>query len=118
MNKTRMCVVAGILDIVSAAFKLLAVFGLIIAIVVFQNNPYIDVTRVVGVCPVNIDVILWIITVPLIIFGILAIIGGVYALQGKKWTLALVGSIAAALPFSFLGIAAFIITVLTRNEYE
>jgi len=45
-------------------------------------------------------------------------VGGIYALQGKKWPLALTGSIAAALPFSLLGIAAFVVTVLTKDEFE
>jgi len=46
-------------------------------------------------------------------------VGGVYALQRKKWGLALVGSIAAFFPPKWiLGIAAIVLTVLAREEFE
>ena len=91
---------------------------MILAIIAVESNPYIDITKASGGVPVNVLSILWIITIPLAVFGVLSIIGGIYALQGKEWGLALTGSIAAALPLSLVGIAAFIITVLTKNEYE
>lgn len=84
MGKRRMSIVAGILDIVSAVFKLFAVFGLTIAIVVVESNPYIDPAKAAGGIPVNVEAILWIITMPLAIFWISAIVSGIYALQGKS----------------------------------
>ena len=53
-----------------------------------------------------------------IVLGIVAIAGGICALQRKVWWLALVGSIAALLPFWFLGIASLILIVLAREEFE
>jgi len=118
MEKTSMHIAAGILDIVSAVFKLFTVFGLIIAIIIVENNAYIDWAMATVGFHVDVVAILLTITIPLAILGVLAIVGGIYALRGQKWSLALAGSIGAALPFSILGIAAFIVTVLTKEEFE
>ena len=50
--------------------------------------------------------------------GILAIVGGTYALRRKKWGVALAGSIAAFFGQSPLGVAAIIFTALSKNEFE
>ena len=118
MEQSKMHTVAGILAVIAAVLKLFASFGLIIAIFAVRNNPAIySVLREAAVF-VDIPTILLVIAVPLAVFGIMAMAGGIYALQGKRWPLALTGSIAAALPFSILGIAAFVVTVLTRDEFE
>ena len=111
MQKTPMPTVAGILAIAAGGFKLLGLLGLIIASFFVIASP----VPAVGVDPA---VILLIISIPLAILGILAVVGGIYALQRKKWGLALAGSIAAFLPFSLMGIAALILTVLSKNEFE
>ena len=50
---------------------------------------------------------------------ILAIVGGIYALQRKIWGLALAGSIAAFFtPSWVLGVAAIVFTALSKNEFE
>ena len=118
MEKTWMPTVAGILDIVSAGFKLLAVLGLIIAIIAVESNPYIDIALAAGGVPVNVVAILWIVIIPFAIATILALVGGIYALQRKKWGLALAGSIAAFFPTGLLGIAAIIFTALSKKEFE
>ncbi len=54
-----------------------------------------------------------------IILGIVAIIGGVFALQKKVWGLALVGAICALLwPSSILGILAIIFVALSKSEFK
>jgi hypothetical protein len=50
--------------------------------------------------------------------GIVAIVGGICAIRRKIWWLALVGSIAALLPFWVLGIASLILIALSRDEFE
>jgi len=52
------------------------------------------------------------------IFGAFAIIGGIHALQRKKWWLALVGSVATFFPFSVLGMAAIVLTAMSKKEFE
>ena len=105
-----MPVVAGSLALASAGFKLLVVLGLMIASIVA-----IIPASIVGVSPL---VILLIIIIPLAILPVLALVGGIYAIQRKKWGLALAGSIAAFLPFSLLGIASVVLIALSKNEFE
>ena len=57
--------------------------------------------------------------VPSIILGIIAIVGGSYALRRKIWGLALAGSICALLgPWAILGILAIIFVSLGKGEFE
>jgi hypothetical protein len=59
---------------------------------------------------------------PLIIFGIVAIIGGIYALRREVWGLALAGSICAFIPviapWSILGVLAIIFVSLGKGEFK
>ena len=56
--------------------------------------------------------------VPLLLVSLLAIIGGIYALQRKKWGLALAGSIAAFFPSPPLGIAAIVFTAISQDDFQ
>ncbi len=108
-NKTWMPTTAGILDIVSGGF------GLICALMfIFMGG----VMRFVPDVPTYLWPIFMALSVPLAIVGILAIVGGIYALQRKVWGLALAGSIAAFFPSWLLGIAAIVFTALSKNEFE
>jgi len=55
--------------------------------------------------------------VPSIVFGIIAIIGGVFALQRRIWWLALTGSICALLSAWCLGVLAIIFTAVSQKEF-
>jgi len=57
---------------------------------------------------------------PLLILGIVAIVGGIFAIQRKLWGLALAGSICAVLilPASLLGVLAVVFVSLARSEFE
>ena len=119
MQKTWMSTVAGILQILSAGSKSLILFGLFVALIVVPVNPYIDPSGASGGVPVNLmALLLWGLSLPLLISCILALVGGIYALHRKKWGLVLAGAIAAFLPFSLLGTAAIIFTVLAKGEFE
>jgi hypothetical protein len=114
MNTTRkttaMPLIAGILAIVSGALKLFGVLGLI-AFSFFAIAPP-TITRI-G------PVILFLgVFIPLIILVVLAIIGGIFAIQRKRFGLALTGAIAALLPFSLLGIASIILVAISKEEFE
>jgi len=114
MKKTWKPEVAGILDIVSGVFALISVVGLIIGAIVISGAPHL-----VGVeVPVNVPVILWSIAIAYFIIGILALVGGVYALKRKKWGLALTGSIAIDFFWFFVGIPAIVFTALSKDEFE
>jgi uncharacterized membrane protein HdeD (DUF308 family) len=104
-KKTGTIVVAGILDIIVGCLSVFGVLGLMVAIAYVSDEP--DTLAIL--VPV---------AVLLAIKGILALVGGMCALQRRNWVMALVGAIAAALPFSLLGIIALILTALSRDQFR
>ena len=102
MEKTRKPKAAGILDIISAVFVLGQGFGCLLQwhTVEAKISFYI-----------------------IVVAGVLAIVGGIYAIRRKMWGLALAGSITAI--FSSIpllgglpvGITATILTVLSKDEF-
>lgn len=125
MNKKRMPVAAGILDIISGALQLgvsLSAIGLIISS---------------GWSIAGINLLSLIYTLPLLGTGVVAILGGIYIIQRRKWNLAFWGALAAFIPLgslvtfyslmlnqpawaliSLLGIAAITLTVLSKKEFS
>jgi hypothetical protein len=120
MEKTWKPTVAGILEIVSGAVGLIAVFGLGIAIGV-TGGFFIPGTEHI---PNFVSSLLTGIAISLAITSILSLVGGIYTLQRKLWGLALAGSIAAILASIPLlgglpvGITATILTALSKNEFK
>ena len=57
---------------------------------------------------------------PALVLGIMAIIGGVFAIRRQKWGLALAGAICAVLipPPFILGIVAVVFVALAHSEFE
>lgn len=108
-KNTWMPTTAGILDIISGSFGLIAFCALVVAGVIVRFAPNI---------PKFLPPMFVGLALPLAIVGILAIVGGIYALQRRNWGLALAGSIAAFFPSWLLGIAAIILTALSRDEFE
>jgi hypothetical protein len=110
-KKTWMPTTAGILDIICGSWELLVAF-----ILTFVGG----VTRLVPDVPPFLAPLFAALAVPFVILGILAIVGGIYALRRKIWGLALAGSIAAFFSpwFWILGIAAIVFTALSKNEFE
>jgi len=52
------------------------------------------------------------------LIGILAIVGGIFALKKKLWGMALAGAIAGTITFFPCGIAATILTSMAKPEFE
>ena len=107
---SSMPMIAGILLIVEAGFKLLLLFGIIVASI-FAIFP-------VTSFPINTVALVPIVLVPLIAWIGFALVGGIFSLQRKRWGLALAGAIVAILPFSLLGMTALVLIVLSKNEFE
>ena len=63
-------------------------------------------------------VILWIITIPFFIIGVLGIIGGIYSLQRKMWGLALAGAVASTVYWFFVGIPTIVFIAQSKDEFE
>jgi len=120
LDKTWKPAVAGILNIVSGAVGLIAVSGLIIAIII-TGGFYLPGTEEI---PEFVPFLLIGLAVPLAILSILSLLGGIYAVQRKIWGLALAGSIAAVFASIPLlgglpvGITAIILTALSKNEFD
>jgi hypothetical protein len=60
----------------------------------------------------------YLLAVPFLIFGVLELLGGIYAFKRQKWVLALIGSVCASLAFFPVGIPAVIFTILAKGEFE
>ena len=54
----------------------------------------------------------------LIALGIVGIIGGIYALRGRVWGLALAGAICALFPTVGLGVLGIVFVSITKREFE
>ena len=110
-QRTPIPIIAGILAIISGAFNLLFLIGMTIA------------GCAKTVCPayagaMNYPHNVWIMAITLAVLGILAIVGGVFALQRRYFGWAVTGSVASILPFSLLGLASTILVALSHDEFE
>ena len=130
MLKTWKTRIAGFLDIVNGIFW---TFVSLLLMTVYISCPPSPSS------PISESLLHWLATISYMIIGLLAIIGGIYALRRHKWRWALIGSICAAvgiagipvvvhtlswLPFTFvfagfgiLGVPAIILTLLSKNEF-
>jgi len=76
-----------------------------------------DIPEIHGILG-GVGIFLTAIAVPLIILGVVAIVGGVYALKRKRWGLALAGAICALLCNTLMGILAIIFVSMGKGEFE
>jgi len=105
MKRTWKPKVAGILCIVSGALGVVCSFFMVIGAVMW-----------VATYPSEWAVVIYCCVAPFIL-GIIAIIGGYFALKRRIWRLALAGSIAALLPTLLLGIASIIFVSQSKGEF-
>jgi len=111
---------AGILNIITGAFNVLGAIGLVIAIIAIGN---INIMRFLPpedapfMAPL-VSTILIVLLVLSIIEAVITIIGGVFALQRRKWGWALAGSIIAILGTFVLGVASTIFVAMAKDEFE
>jgi hypothetical protein len=108
MEKTWKPPTAGILSIVAGALGLIG--GLVVGVI---GGTFAGIEGIPGV-----GAMLAAIAIPLIIIGIVAIVGGYYALKRRIWGLALAGTICALFCVWFLGIPAIIFVILGKSEFS
>lgn len=105
MERTWKPTTAGILTIIAGAFHV------IVGIVIAAMGGF---TFLFGFTVVF--------AAPFLVFGIIAIIGGIYAFRREAWGLALAGAICAfvpiILPWNVLGLLAIIFVSLGKREFK
>ena len=131
MGKTWKPKVAGVLAIVVGTFRCFV--GLLLITVYMSCPPSPGF-------PMSGGLLAWLAATCYMVIGILAIVGGIYALGRRKWGRAFIGSICAAFsvlviplvvhnlnwtiygsifaPPDILGILAVVLTVLSKGEFE
>jgi len=121
VKKTWKPTTAGILNIISGAMRVFAVMGFIIAITAVSTWRFfldmIPPEDLPSVVPI-VNTILIILLVLSIIEAVFPIVGGVFALQRRKWGWALAGSIIAILGVFPLGVASTIFVTMAKDEFE
>ena len=120
VERTAKPTAAGILNIITGALSALTAIGLIIAIIavgqidIFHLLPPAEAPFIMPL----VSTILIVILVFSIIEAVFPIVGGVFALQRRKWGWALAGSIIAILGTLPLGIASTILVAIAKDEFE
>ena len=113
VHTTAKPVVAGIIDLVAGSFGLMGAI-----IVAFGVLMFFPAGRgVFGGMPANAIVVWLLIAVPVVVSGVISILGGIYNLKREKWDWALAGSITAAL-LTIIGIASIVLTAISKDEFE
>jgi len=112
--------IGGILSIVSGAIGVLGAIVLFLFTTLFGaifTDPYFGVSDGTEVLPF-LATIYGGMGVILLVFSVVAIIGGVYAIKKKLWGMALAGAICGLLSFWPTGIAAIILISIGKNEFN
>jgi hypothetical protein len=108
---------AGILEIVAGALHLVSgVATIMLGGAVAGGLNIAGLPRIAHMVPLP---LIGGIGIPLIILGIIALIGGISALQRKRWGLALAGGICALFPLqTLLGIPSIVFVALAHDEFN
>jgi len=114
--KTWKATTAGVLEIVAGALHLVSgVATVMLAGAVAGGLNVAGLPRIARAVPLP---SIGGIAIPLIILGIIALIGGISALQRKRWGLALAGGICALFPLqTLLGIPSIVFVALAHDEF-
>lgn len=115
--KTWKPTTAGVLEIVAGALHLIAsvatilVAGGVAAGMYWSNMPRLSIGMplplIAGV------------GLPLLIMGVVSILGGISALQRRRWGLALAGGICALVPMqTLLGVLAIVFLAISKEEFN
>jgi len=102
-KKTKWSTAAGIVDIVLGGFSAVSIIlVLMVAIIMVGGFPIYIVLGILAFA----------------VMGLLAVVGGIFALRRKHWGIALAGAIVLVPASSLLGIAAVVLTVMAKDEFE
>ncbi len=109
-----------ILDIVAGILSLIGSLVAIVGMIAVGSSP--EFWRVATeVSPARIglaETALIVIAIVAAISGVLTLLGGIYAVQRKKWVLALVGSVVGILSATLLGVLATVFIAISKEEFQ
>ena len=124
-SKGGLLTAGGILSIIAGAFEVIG-GGVVVALIMSPGLrhsllPPIPMPLLPGdwyehFIPVMPNWLI-IVGVPLLVLGIIAIVGGVSALRRKSFGLSLAGAICALIPLNLLGLLAVIFVSLGKREF-
>ena len=120
VKKTWMPTTAGILNIVTGGLSAFMAIGIIIAFFAVSSiniMNFLPTAEAPFIAPL-IGTILIVILVLSIARAVFTIVGGVFALQRRKWGWALAGSIIAIIAMFPLGVASTILVAMAKREFE
>ena len=103
-KRRMLSTIAGIVEIVAGVFALVPAVAMVVAMFVVEDE----------------HLFTWYVVFAIVLVGLstLAIIGGICALRRRHWGMALAGAIAVIWPTTVVGIAAVILNVMAKNEFE
>ncbi len=120
MEATWKPIVAGILNIITGVINLFGMFVVIGLLTAFGGG-ILSIIRIADMMPIwlsgMVHGVLIIMAILLAVLSSLPLIGGVYAIQRKAWSLALTGSVVAILSIPPLGIVSTVLVSLSRSEF-
>lgn len=118
-SRTVLPTVGGILSIISGTLGLVTIALLLTFVSIFGTSIARDVLSSLGFWQTGLPLtIIGIIAIPLLCVNIVAIVGGIYAIQRRGWGVALAGAICSVFPSQVLGILAVVFIAISRKEFE
>jgi hypothetical protein len=104
-NRTWMPATAGVLAIVAGVLCFFT--GLLVGTVLSAIGSIVGFPRAGALA------------IPLLVFGIVAVVGGVFAIMRKAWPMALTGAICALMwPYTLLGILSIVFVSIAKSEFK
>ena len=113
MEKTNKPTTVGILNIITGALGIIGAISMFIGFGVVSGALGIPTGYIPGFVP---GIVLGM-AIPSLLIAILALVGGIFAVQRKQWGWTLAGSIAAIVVFLPLGIASTVLSAQSKNEF-
>jgi hypothetical protein len=109
VEKTWKPTTAGVLNIISGSIYFFCFIGLLIAGAI---------TGVIKDVPEWVPTLLYALSIPSLILGAVAIIGGILAIRRRSWGMAIAGAISAFLISFIFGLCAIIFLALSQKEFN
>jgi hypothetical protein len=107
-KKTQLSLAAGIIDIAAGGFSVVSMLGVVVFLFIMAGSEE------------EMPFFVMLLPLAMLVPGVMAIVGGIFALRRRSWVMALIGSIALIVTssMSIPGVAALVLTVMAREEFE